>query len=212
MLDRKYANQTLQKTADTLEGMGAKYFIDSGTLLSAYRDKDINIYDHDVDVRILPNEVPQERTSELVKRLWDAGFYYIAQNMGDRAELICLMEIEKAITMLDLKFAFQDGKYVWVYVWGCNSAIAREDPRVHCYPSHFFQKLETIELLGREYPCPSPVEDYLVYHYGNNWREFKERADQEEMTDYKWSSLYSPPCSMGIHEFELLRAGKIKRR
>jgi len=200
MLNREAANYALQKVSGTLEDIGIGYYIDSGTLLSAYRNSDINLYDHDIDIRILPKQVPKGATSWLVSRLWDAGCFYVAQNFGERAELICLLKYGNEAVMVDLKFAFRKNGYVWVHLWENNSAIPGEEPRIHCYPERFFGKLETIELLGRKYPCPSPVEEYIVCHYGKDWRKFKVRESEAQMTDLKWSHMYSPPCAMSVDE------------
>jgi hypothetical protein len=37
-------------------------------------------------------------------------------------------------------------------------------------PKHFFEKLGTIEFYGMPFNIPSDVEDYLEYHYGENWK------------------------------------------
>lgn len=37
-------------------------------------------------------------------------------------------------------------------------------------PCHFFEKLSTIEFYGMKFKVPSPVEDYLEYRYGKDWK------------------------------------------
>lgn len=198
-MNRDKANRMLQETTKVLEDMGAGYWVDSGTLLSAYRDKDINAYDHDIDVRVLPGEVPEDRMGELVGKLWDVGYRQISPNHGKRAELICVGDD----IMLDLKFAFKDQRYLWVYLWFNHHT--GDPPRVHCYPLRFFDVMGEIELLGKVYPCPTPVEEYIVHHYGTGWRKFKTRATDKDMTDLTWSHMYSPPCAMSTEELIKLR-------
>ena len=44
--------------------------------------------------------------------------------------------------------------------------------RVYCWviPKHYFEKLHTIEMYGVTFNIPSDAEDYLKYHYGENWK------------------------------------------
>jgi hypothetical protein len=37
-------------------------------------------------------------------------------------------------------------------------------------PKHFFEKLEATRFCGMTFNIPSDVEDYLEYHYGENWK------------------------------------------
>ncbi len=204
MIDTNRASEVLSGVADILEEMGIQYWIDSGTLLGAYRDKDFIPYDHDIDIRILPNQIADERIGELVSKLWEFGFHVIVSNYGKRAEMICL-NTDKNPFMLDLKFAYWDDNYLWMYCW--RQPFAIDEPRVHCYPRKFFEKLTSIELRGRKYPAPSPIRKYIAHHYGEDWQEFKKRPEQAEDTDLAWDYMKDPPCSMSIKELALLRQG-----
>ncbi len=194
MLDITQANIYLKATAEVLEKHEALYYLDSGTLLGAYRDKAFIPYDHDIDIRVLPKQIPEERMPDLIKDLWSIGYQVILQNIGTRAELICL---GKENLMLDLKFAFQDESLLWIYCWEQPHEAA--EPRVHAYPRKFFDKLGEIELGGRKYPAPHPIEEYLEYHYGE-WREFKKESSQADETDLSWDYMYHPLCAMSLEE------------
>lgn len=37
-------------------------------------------------------------------------------------------------------------------------------------PKHFVENLSTITLYNMEFPAPSPVEEYLEYRYGEDWK------------------------------------------
>ena len=200
MPDIELAKKGLEDVDVLMKEFGAKYYIDSGTLLGAYRDKNINPIDHDIDVRVMPGQIKEDRMPDLVKRLWEIGYRVIASNWGTRAEVICV-NMQKL--MLDLKFAFQDDKFLWVYVWP--QAFSPEEPRVHVYPRKFFRHMTEIDILGTKYPCPSPIEEYIVHHYGQDWREFKVRPSQAQETDLTWDYMKSPPCSMSVTELMKLR-------
>lgn len=201
MLELKGAQEVLENTTDVLKVMAVPYWIDSGTLLGAYRDKNLILYDHDIDIRILPGGLPEAKMPILLTKLWDIGYRVLIQNYGKRAELICAHENK---TLLDLKFAFRDDNWLWIYCWSKPYGI--EPPRVHCYPVKFFENLTEIELLGRKYPAPSPIEEYLGYHYGN-WREFKKRPEQADETDLQWDYMFNPPCAMSLEELAQARKG-----
>ena len=202
MIDAKVADRLLKETSLLVESLTGPmgYWIDSGTLLGAVRDRSINIYDHDIDVRILPGRLPEKKMKRLVLGLWEIGFRAIVQNWGKRAELIC---VHPDKVMLDLKFAFEDGNLLWVYCWPQPASL--DTPRVHCYPIRFFENLGVMNFLGREYPVPMPVEEYLEFHYGPQWREFKKRPEQAEETDLSWDYMMSPPCAMSLEQLAAKR-------
>lgn len=201
MLDIEKAKDTLVKVCDAMEELGAKYYLDSGTLLGAYRDKGFIPYDHDIDIRVLPG-FPEDKMPDLAKKLWEIGFYVITHNYGKRAELIC---VNRDKVMLDLKFAYRDKRWLWTYCWEAPYSI--REPMVHIYPRKFFERLGEIDLYGRKYPCPSPIEEYLEHHYGQDWREFKKRPEQADETDLTWDYMHSPPCSKSITELSKMRNG-----
>jgi hypothetical protein len=47
-------------------------------------------------------------------------------------------------------------------------------------PRRFFEKLETIEFYGVTFRIPSEVEEYLKYHYGENWKIPQKKWDWTE--------------------------------
>jgi len=198
MLDVKATEKALIGITNILKRfVGAKgYWIDSGTLLGFVRDDAINQLDHDLDIRILPGRLPEEKMPDLVSELWKLGFGCINANLGKRAELNCTNT--KACVKLDLKFAYKDDNLLWVYCWEQPSSV--DEPRVHAYPIRFFKKMGTVKYKGRVYPCPSPVEEYLTWHYGKQWKEFKTGEGAADMTDMTWDHMYGPPCSMSPSE------------
>jgi len=198
MLDVKIAEKALIDVVRILERFVGKkgYYIDSGTLLGFVRDNAINQLDHDIDIRILPGKLPEERMLDLVRELWQIGYRSILSNVGKRAELICT-EYE-SLLKLDLKFAYKDENLLWVYCWEQPSSVS--EPKVHAYPIRFFKKMGTVKFRSRAYPCPTPVEEYLEWHYGKEWKKFKVRPEDANETDLTWDWMKSPPCSMSPSE------------
>jgi len=196
MLNLGDSIKTLNKVADILEAQKINYWIDSGTLLSAFKDKTFNIYDHDIDIRY--SEIDEESEAELVKQLWKGGFKVIEGGKAMRAQINVLSEFD---IMVDLKMSFQDDKHCWYYCW------REPDPTtmLHVFPRKFFDTLTTIELHGREYPCPNPIGEYIEYHYGPEWQKFKVRIEEANETDMTWDYMHDPPCSMTLGDFYALQ-------
>jgi len=199
LLDVNACKQALERTVDALEELGITYFIDSGTLLSTYRDNTVNVYDHDIDVRVFRDDVSKEKEAELIKRLWAKGFRLMV--MATEHQLGAGHPLGTGVN-LDLKFCGMDDKDVWYYCWKEPDPI----PIIHLYPRRFFENMTTINLLGRDYSCPSPIEEYIEYHYGKDWREFKVRAEDAEETDMTWDYMKDPPCMLTLEEFIALKS------
>ena len=190
---REDALYVLSRTCDVLESLGKKYWIDSGTVLSAYRDKDINVYDHDIDIRTPVDEWTVEDIGELYKQLWLIGYSYFRDTGDSRIQISA---IHKAAIMLDFKFVYFDDTDAWYFCFG-----EPQQTVLHMFERRFFDTLGTIELYGREYPCPSPVEEYIEAHYGPDWREFKVRAEEADWTDMSWDYMKDPPAVTTEDEF-----------
>lgn len=198
MLELESARKTLESVADALEGLGVNYWIDSGTLLSAYRDGTINIYDHDIDITVFEDEISTERLADIIRAFWLVDFNMIYDPHLQRAAVLLR---NRYSIMLDLKLCYRDSEHVWHYCWQKPSPI----PVVYVYPRKFFNNLGLIELLGRRYPCPQPVEEYLLYHYGEDWRLFKVRPEDAKETDLTWDYMRDSPCSMTLDKFNELK-------
>lgn len=198
MLNLSDAITTLNKVADVLEDEGINYWIDSGTLLGAYRDKSFNVYDHDIDIRVKEVDLPDEKMADLIHKLWLKGFKDIEGLKPYHAQVLFCDELK---VLVDLKLCPENELYTWYYAW------REPEPTVilHVFPKKFFETLGKINLLGREYPCPIPVEEYIEHHYGGDWRKFKVRAEEANETDISWDYMKDPPCAMTMGQFFALQ-------
>ena len=117
--------------------------------------------------------------------------------------------------MLDLKFCESNKDYLWYHVWDetpASSINPTAEVAVHCFPIKFFKELESLEFLGGSYPVPRYTTEYLEYHYGKEWREFKCQPKDVDMTDIKWDAQHSPPCSMSQEKLAQLLNPSTKKR
>ncbi len=198
MLNLSDSISTLNKVANILEDMDIKYWIDSGTLLGAYRDKSFNLYDHDIDIRTKVSGLSDDKLGDFVRKLWMEGFRDIEGLKPYRAQVLFCDDLH---VVVDLKFCHEDSEYTWYYCW------REPEPQaiLHVFPNKYFLTLGEIELHGRKYPCPMPVEEYIEHHYGKDWRKFKVRIEEAEETDVTWDYMKDPPCAMTQGQFMALQ-------
>jgi hypothetical protein len=207
ILNPANADMALQATVDVLKKYTDRYWIDSGTLLSTVRDSNFNIYDHDIDIRLFKEDIPEEKMPSLIADLYKAGYMTVQQNTGDRKQLLALWQNE---IMIDLKFCEHNDDWLWYHVWDHvpgSSIFENAEVCAHVFPMSFFKEFEKVKLLDNEYPAPKPAIEYLGYHYGDNWREFKTKSDDIEMTDFKWDAQHMPPCAKTLDELEKIKSG-----
>ncbi|MCK9599922.1 MAG: hypothetical protein M0R06_12835 [Sphaerochaeta sp.] len=190
---RENAQKVLGIVCNILEAMEKPYWLDSGTVLSAYRDNDINIYDHDIDIRTPEQFWSSEDIGEFVKQLWLAGFSQLKDTGDARMQILA---VHKDDVKLDFKFVYFDDSEAWYFCFGETGTV------IHAFKRTFFDQLETIGLFGRQYPCPSPVQEYIEAHYGPDWRKFKVRASEAEWTDLSWDYMKDPPAAHTFEDFK----------
>lgn len=200
------ADKALRAAVGCLEDFGARPWIDSGTLLSTVRDGDFNRYDHDIDVRVFKDSISDDNMPDLVAALYESGFKTIQQNRGERKQILALYENE---VMLDLKFVERNDKWVWYYVWDKmpgSSILEDSDVVAHVFPRKFFEQFSWKKLKNNRYFVPNPVEEYLTYHYGDSWRDFKAKPENVDETDFTWDAQHTPPCSKTLDELKEITA------
>jgi len=87
----------------------------------------------------------------------------------------------------------------WLYVFA-GSVLEKRYREVHIceMPIRLLSEFSTVEIVGREVPVPHPVEDYLAYKYGEDWRtprkewvfwrdERAVRPTGEHLPDWPWT-------------------------
>jgi len=143
-------------------------------------------------------QFPDNVMAQVVGKFWLAGFRWIESDKPIKAQIIMWHPLE---VLVDLKLCYHDKEHLWYYCWDEPDPI----PMLHVYPIRFFEKLGKIDLCEIKYPCPTPVEEYIEYHYGAEWKLFKVRADEANDTDLTWDHMRRPPCSMTQEEFRKLK-------
>jgi phosphorylcholine metabolism protein LicD len=157
--------------ADTLESLGITFWLDGGTLLGAYRDRDFCEDDHtDIDLftwgnydYLIPEilRINTEKGFEL-KNYWRGDV-----KAKDHGQEIAMARSEGKV---DLNF-FEKKKET---AWSCIYKRPRDEngfsectPQIT--PVKFYEELQLYEFYGRKFNIPRDIEGYLTYRYGD-WR------------------------------------------
>jgi len=161
---RALARKDLLKVKKALDEAGVRFFLMFGTLLGAVRDKDLILYDKDIDL----------------------GIFYEDSRKLEKAEKILekhgiLMEGKKRRkpdTPVEKFVLF--GKSVWgiefatMYLigdtyWYIDSSDWR-GARLMPHKKEWLDNLQEIDFLGTKFLIPSKPEEVLKSFYGSNWR------------------------------------------
>jgi hypothetical protein len=147
-----------------LDGMGLRFWLTNGTALAARREGDWIPWDDDVDLDVYAEEM-HPLHQRLRKTFLDLGF--IVRDVYDpkSGKMSLFREGEKtALRGLYLKSGSHLGEY-------------RLRKR-YKYPRRFYETPGTIVFKGMTFQVPSPIEEFLVFVYGDNWRK-PMRSDNE---------------------------------
>lgn len=139
----------LVELADLLEELGVSYFLADGTLLGAARNADLLPWDDDVGLCMRHEDFIQINGA-LIEALTAKGFEVVEGPKRNPK-----LNIYKSLEKYELSsWRLRGSKRVR---WGLQM------------PAYLLESSETVSLRGRDYPCPSPVAEYLEHRYGD-WR------------------------------------------
>ena len=157
-------NKALQYIADKLDKLNVPFWLEGGSMLGAYRDGDFPKDDRDIDLMTF-----EKYEDEVAK---------IPEVHGHLRNNFVTMNIYG--TPIDIYFATKVMDY---YHWECNG----NNRMAH---KKFFDSLDKIQFLGREYNVPSHLEEYLVLKYGK-WQDPKFRQFDELLIRMTTHDVYT---------------------
>ncbi|MCK4694510.1 MAG: LicD family protein [Candidatus Cloacimonetes bacterium] len=161
-------SKLVQNTFKILRKHNIPFWLESGTLLGIIRDKK-NIPRH----RKLDIGIPGEYHEKFISLKKDFSPFYRLKPMVDRSGrrwidtefprvkvLKGWEKHRKASLKINVTFKYKkENKFRWIDKRSCKWVS-----------SHFFDELEKINYLGKEYPVPSDTENYLTARYGD-WKK-----------------------------------------
>mgnify|MGYP001196538375 FL=1 len=154
------------KICDVLDEMNINYFLQTGVLLGAIREKNFIKWDWGVDISVFSDEF-LNKIDPLAESLKKEGFKILNINKKkNNYKIYFIGKYPEEVTGYTV-FAWNYSKIKDVY-W-------RRDYSV---PSKFLNKLSTVVLFGREFKCPDTPEKYLTHAYGD-WRKPIRTSDKD---------------------------------
>ena len=155
-----------------------RFWVDCGTLLGIYRDKDIIDGDSDCDVGIFAEDVTPELLNDLKDRL-DAP----SRMFYNTSELEGHLETDEYVKAKNLKFVMYDGDKKKMFKGidvSCDIFMyfPHEDYHMFKYggkeqylrtKSEYVTTLDDMKFKTLKFKIPSNVEKYLEQHYGKEW-------------------------------------------
>ena len=154
-MDKEKAKQLLFDIIDTLEKYQIKYCLFFGTLLGAIRDKDFIENDYDIDIGIF------NRFWDDNKLLQKIGWDLLSKNIKiSNLAANHVMHISREIGV-DLYYQKEVNDFYICEGAGWKTKI----------PNHYFEKLISINFLGKKCYIPNKVENFLDEVYANKWKE-----------------------------------------
>ena len=159
----------LLELAQLFEELEVPYFVADGTLLGAARDGDFIPWDSDVGIWIKA-EVYRTDKDRLLTQLASRGF--TVDEIGGRNSKLNAHKYSE-------KFELESWRLVGRY-------RVRGGYKI---PAHLLDNPGQIELRGRYYPCPSPVEDFLFHRYGEDWRVPKVLSESSVFSKTRWALM-----------------------
>ncbi len=145
---KPHAKDVLAAGAKILDGLGMKWWLSAGTALGFHRGGGFIPHDTDIDVGV------EGLHPDLVQAFINGGF---AEYMFNQ----------------DFQRAFSKGNVVFdIYIFNKQGNKMVSDTSIGriIKPYKLFTQLGAIKFDGKEYPAPSPIEEYLEIRFGSDWR------------------------------------------
>lgn len=151
------ARPALLSVTAVLDDIGVPYFLAYGTALGAYRDSGFTPTETDIDIGFLAESfVPMAMT--IRTRLLSVCALYSLTEPFNRCWAIKAHANDVNIDLVS-NAVWQDKRF--------NPSVVHDFCHVHTRP--MLENYETVEVFGKKFLVPSPIEQYLEELYGPKW-------------------------------------------
>jgi len=142
---------------DIFEKNDIFYFIQAGTLLGAYREKDFIKWDWDVEISLFEKDFINNY--EIIKKELIRNSFKVIHEVksNESGKIDVIKEFDEKSTVFEIVSWSYNAKKKEFFRWKIN------------IPEKFLINFQKIYFLGREFNCPSPIELYLEHQYGD-WK------------------------------------------
>ena len=164
VMDKEKGKQTLLEVAHIFDTFQLNYFLVQGTALGAYRDKGFTPTEADIDFGFLQEDFSPASVT-IVSELMYAGFE--------------VRTINRPFTKCRTIVADRDGVHldlVSFVKWRGKRFVSRPmdcrnlPPYSIVHSARMIESYDQVELFGRKFQVPWPVQDYLRLEYGSDWQ------------------------------------------
>lgn len=153
------------KICDILDEIGIDFFLQTGILLGAIRERNFIKWDWGVDFSVFSDDLIH-KIEPLKKVLKDNGFEILNEENIKSEVKIFFRGIEPLEVTGYTIFGWNYSKTKNIY-WRANYTV----------PSRFLNNFSKVQLFDRIFNCPNPPKEYLTYAYGN-WEKPLRTADK----------------------------------
>ena len=174
-MDKKVRDRTLDelsvrkkeflKICDILDGIGINFFLQTGVLLGAIRERNFVKWDWGVDISVFSDDLIGK--IEILKKILKNNGFEILNTEKKKNDIKIFFKGIKPLEATGYTiFGWNYSKTKNIY-WRGNYSV----------PSKFLNHFSKVELFGRKFNCPSPPKEYLTYAYGD-WKKPLRTADK----------------------------------
>ncbi len=159
-LDQDKALECLQDGLNFVADKLPLFWVTSGTLLGIHRDNQFIPHDTDIDI-CAAIDINNDNHAQITAKLEDPKFELIAYAHSQDFPMQLAFEHENG-TVFDIYF-YYDGVFDDVLVnYGPEGQIRK--------PKHFVDALGFIPFRGIDIPHPTPLDEFLVWRFGEDWQ------------------------------------------
>lgn len=160
---KEEAVKNLKDIKGILDELNIPFWLDDGTCLGAYRDKDFCEGDEDdIDLGVWSDSLKYQDT--IIEKAKSIGF-----ELHHKWELE--ITIKRNGSKIDIFFNRKKGEEAYTHLYDGNKIA-----KYMVVPSHFYERLEPIKFYNMDFLVPSPIEEYLTLKYGD-WNTKIHRRD-----------------------------------
>lgn len=165
LMDKEVGRKILLEAAGLLDALEVPFFLMQGTALGAYRDHGFTPTELDIDFGFLQENF-SHRAREIVLAFASNGFtIHLIDAPFSKIRTIVAAKEGAKIDMVSFML-WKDRRFASSPVDPVN--VLRPYSIVHA--RQMLETYEPIELFGRTFNAPSPIEKYLELEYGPDWR------------------------------------------
>jgi hypothetical protein len=148
-----------------LQKLEIDFMVDNGLLLGIARDGDIIKWDWDIEFSLYDYDL-MNNFENLIEEVKKNGFkIYKIHKKNEK------LDIYKGLSYEIFSFSFKS--------WKHNKEKKIFERKGFSIPEKYFLTKEKVNYLGFKLFCPSPIEEYLTYIYGD-WRTPKRLGNMDE--------------------------------